>query len=519
MRAGASTVRAAPAAGSPRATAPIHAQRRANSWLNELRVHAASSRLIPVRLADAELDLLDAVRSELNLRNGELLGRAPAPSVGKERRFEQAKLVAYLARHHARRAMAVTRQAGVICREMTSVLMVPRLPGHTVDMLPVADALETHYGVRSIFALTDGGLEPALAGRDHLDLYGFAGATAFSAWPRAKAFATRLLSLVRELVPGEEALDLLRCTAGVLGSLGPDALRVAAAAVHLLGRVRPALVLVGNAYTLEGRTVGIVARQMGIPVAVLEHGSIFPGSPVWDNAPVDLVCTWGEASRDALLANGIDIRRTAVTGAPRLDAIVSKARSRQPQSDDYVLVATSGAGDQVSLPQHLDFLERLFDAAAATPELRWLVKLHRKDRIALYEEVQRRHPGARVEVVTSDPHRFGADIYGYLERARALVTVYSTSAADAMVVGVPVISVEINDAGGADRIEFLRHTRRARSAAELADAARAAWRGEPHPTDAGARAYAARHFHNLGHATEAVADRLRELMRRQPGGL
>lgn len=86
-----------------------------------------------------------------------------------------------------------------------------------------------------------------------------------------------------------------------------------------------------------------------------------------------------------------------------------------------------------------------------------------------------------------------------------------------MSVRVPVISVDVWQSGQRPRgIAFLERgcTRRVQSAAELAAKAQAAWNGESEPeTDEAARQYACEHFVNQGHAAEAVAERLAQLIK------
>jgi hypothetical protein len=502
------------AAAGASALAPIHGQRQANQWLASVRQRGRDSGLLPLRVCGAEIDPLDALRAELNVRIGTaLVDPSPAAprTVG-----EIARLSAYLAKRELQRLMVrlppSATTSGRTGRQ--TVLMAPRLSSHVVGMLPVAHRLDAEHGLNVVFATTEGHLEAALGGWPVVGVYQRAARETRLAWLASR----RALWLLRGLLRNEAMpLDLsargrvLTTAVDVLDSMLADVIRAAVGFKAVIGDERPDLVVVGNPYTMEGRVAARIARQARIPVAVLEHGSIFPGSPVWEDAPVDLVCAWGDSSRDALVGCGVPASSIAVTGAPKLDALVSDMRSAAGPGE-YILVATSGPGDQVSHAQHAAFIELLYRAAQSTPEIRWLVKLHRKDRQEYYEAARRAHPAAAIEFVDSSGERFGVDIFDYLRRARALVTVYSTAALDAMVVGVPVVTVQVNDAPEGGRIEFMRHSRQVVDDAGMRDAARSAWRGEPHPSDAGARAYAARHFHNLGHAAAATAARLSELI-------
>jgi hypothetical protein len=176
-----------------------------------------------------------------------------------------------------------------------------------------------------------------------------------------------------------------------------------------------------------------------------------------------------------------------------------------------VLVATSGPGDSVSFPQFQSFIRTLYDAADRTPDLSWLVKLHKKDREEHYQQIRPEgHP--RVRLVRGEFQRDGLSIFDYLRSARALVTISSTAAVDAMAVDVPVIAVDVWPPGkGLTGVEFLERgcTMSVRSAAELAEAANRAWAGQADPQVLeAARTYAAEHFANRGRAAQAVAEQL-----------
>jgi UDP-N-acetylglucosamine 2-epimerase len=301
-----------------------------------------------------------------------------------------------------------------------------------------------------------------------------------------------------------------------------EALNVAHAFIGLVRRLRPAITLVANPYTFEGRLLSLVSRHAGVPTVALEHGSIFPGSPHWQNCPSDLVCAWGDVSRRALLACGVADERIAVTGGPRYDEVFRRAQASTERLDPAqatVLVATSGPGDQVSPAQHRDFIAALFAAAAQTPDVRWVVKLHRKDAIANYELPQ---AGRRsnVSIIPAEYGRDGLEIFDYLRSARALVTITSSAAFDALAVGVPVISFDVWPAAyKRTDVEFLEHgcATTVRTAEELADEVARAWRLERDPAvETAAARYVDEHFAHRGRAAQAVVRRIKELLDAAP---
>ncbi len=517
----------------PTSLAPIHHQRRAYEWLQECGRAAAHVRLAEAGALGA-LDLLDALRSPMNLRNGAALaalardGHAPWPSV----RPRDLVLVARMRLYQGKRMLSQARR-DLLARVHRvagqpagrgDVLVLPRLLGHVHDQMPVALELR-RQGMRVVFALPT----PELVDLPREQGFEVASLDAVAAGRAPGPLAAHRLQRALERAVGDfadgptaarfsarEREVLTVTTQAVLREQVNGLQRVAHGLDRLLQTLTPTLLLIGNPYTIEGRAAAMLARARGIRSAALEHGSTFPDDPIWRDCLVDLVCACGAPSRRALLSCGVADSAIAVTGAPRLDAVIQRRSQAQPAS---ILVATSGAGDQVSAETHAHFIEWLYAASETAPEVRWVVKLHLKDPPALYAEASARHPRARIEIVLPDSRRFGADIFDYLRGARALVTVCSTTALDAMVVGVPVIAVE---PGPIPRgVEFLERgcTRSARDATELAYQARRAWAEEAVPgVDEAARAYAAEHHVNLGSAATAVAQHLRQLLEARARG-
>jgi hypothetical protein len=413
--------------------------------------------------------------------------------------------------------------------------MAPRKPGHLVDLLPVAAVLRDRYGADVRFALVDGRL------RERIRAEGFRAGEIYVGARQALREAIRdcrrllpeLLAMIdrvaAEAAQEELGDDLLGCdpidvesmrrrTRQVVKAHLFDALFTARASDRFITAARPGLVVVGNPCTLEGRLLTIAARARGLPTAAVEHGSLFAGDPYWEECPCDLMCTWGAPSRDALIQCGLRPESIVVTGGPRHDAIFAAGSSvtdKTAAGPPMVLVATSGAGDKVTLEQHQGFIRMLCEAAEQAPELRWVVKLHKKDREEFYAAPMRR-VAEQVTLVRGAYQSDGLDIFDWLRKTRALVTVASTAALDAMALDVPVIAVDVWTDGKAPLdVEFLQSggIRRIKTAAELAAAARDACRGErTAEIDAAARRYAAKHFVNRGGASAAVAEQFMRLM-------
>lgn len=268
-------------------------------------------------------------------------------------------------------------------------------------------------------------------------------------------------------------------------------------------------VLAVNPYTFLGRGSALLARQRSVPVAAIEHGTMFPDDPRWQRCPVDLLCVWGEAGADALRSVGFPDAAIAVTGSPKLDRAPARAATRAG-NQRHVLVATSGAGDRVAIDQHLSFVDLLTDAIERTPLAPWLVKLHPKDDIAFYD--RRGLTGlANVQIVGA--HTAAPPIEMFLSRAACVVTVASATALDGAAAGIPVIVVPVPGSEDHRTVEFLVRcaTAVAPDAASLAAHATAALDGTLPKGAEGFHEYLSRHFAHRGAAASTTSAAIAKL--------
>jgi hypothetical protein len=104
-----------------------------------------------------------------------------------------------------------------------------------------------------------------------------------------------------------------------------------------------------------------------------------------------------------------------------------------------VIVALSGPGHSTGLTEHLSLVDCIVSAAAKETGIRWLLRAHRKDNPETYRRAARRHQVGNVEIEWA--RSAAKNLEDELDHALALVTTNSTSAADAMLKGVPVVTL------------------------------------------------------------------------------
>jgi hypothetical protein len=479
-------------------------QQRAQTWLDRLAMELRARGLVPRRVGPVELDWFDGLRSPLNHECASVLaGSFPRSAVSP-------RVVAYRlaleldAATHFRPRAPLERVAG-------TVLVLPRLNGRHV--IGIVRQLQKEHGHRILFLRTRHDREAYDHEFETVAVECFAGrrgrTVVLDVWRLARHIDAVLAGFEPTGFSARETRRLAHATRAVIRRDATTFWRTALGVETLVQESGARLLVVGNPCTIEGRAACLIARRRKLPVAGVEFGTVFAGDPRWYECPVDLMCAWGEPGRRAFVANGLPSERVVITGSALQDEMIARVPRKPAAERRVVLVATSGAGDKVTLDEHLRFIAVARQAAVELGDSRWIFKLHRKDRVEHYASLAGL---PNVEIVPAQSTRFGVDIYDYLALAGALVTVQSTSAIDAMVMKVPVVSVDVDRRQRHEGAEFLRHTRVVHDAEELVRALRAALAETFDPIDESARDYLRRHFHHLGSACRVAASALEQLV-------
>ena len=408
-----------------------------------------------------------------------------------------------------------------------SVAFWPRQINHVMVQEPVAVALATR-GVENLFLTAHPG--PFEAARRQGQTITWA--------PRA--WSRRLQEAAGRAARGDA---VLRRDPGVplptlpeIGSGNVDwlrqTLRSHLPAVHaaadtteaLFETIRPRILVVGNDLTLEGRTAALVAQRHGVITACLMHGLV-RREPLHSAHIADRFLLYGERSCRQLLDLGAVPETLVVCGCPKMDPPPRQQHRLDPRlrrlgvtpGQPWVLVATSGPGHSVSLGHHERIVSAIARLSRKRREVRFVVKLHPKDPIACY----RPHSGETPWVVAEHGRRdLPREIFDWLQGCHAVITGASTVAVEAMLLEVPVITVDLEEELTA--VDFIREgaTLHANDEAELEGALDAALECPAAALDTleRARRFAAETFHQPpGGATAKVATTLLELLMGEGG--
>ena len=227
--------------------------------------------------------------------------------------------------------------------------------------------------------------------------------------------------------------------------------------------MKPNLVVVGNDFTWEGRSATLICRALGIYTANIMHGSV-AGEPLDSLHIVDKFFIFGKAAKDYLINQGIPAKNLIVFGDPYIDQLKIIKNSCHPQikrklrlknGQNYILLASSGPGLCTSFEHFNKLVKSIVSFSATNPNIDIIAKLHRKDNKNNYSNIKRRFPGNRLHVVENGRKGLPRSIYEWLSGCNVVITGASTVALEAMLMNVPVITVDyMNEYRGVDFIEM-----------------------------------------------------------------
>jgi glycosyltransferase involved in cell wall biosynthesis len=206
-----------------------------------------------------------------------------------------------------------------------------------------------------------------------------------------------------------------------------------------------------------GRAIVLESRRRGIPSVGLQHGFIYRHWLNYRHEPDEmtrdvehgadqgfpsptLTLLFDEYAARHLTDDGrFRPDSLAVTGSPRLDALASDvARLTPPEIDQARTMAGAGSRTLVLVTtkhrEARDVLGPLLDASASLSGVHVVIKTHPAETPEVYAALVARHPDVTVLPAS-------APLAPLLRASRAVVTVNSTVALDAAVLGVPALVI------------------------------------------------------------------------------
>jgi UDP-N-acetylglucosamine 2-epimerase len=216
----------------------------------------------------------------------------------------------------------------------------------------------------------------------------------------------------------------------------------------LLNKVNPDVVVLGNDLTLEGATAMQLLKSAKVPAASIMHGNLTSDLHKYHN--VDTFFVYGNQSKEYLLELGVASASISVSGAAYLDNIPSRKNSLDEvflrklslnTDNPYFLILLSGSGESISVEHHLKTIENLKRLSLEFPSIQFVVKLHRKDNRDCYTKGVDQHNLIIVDKKQDLPN----SIFSWFNGCSAVLTGASTAGNEALLMGVPVITMDFNE--------------------------------------------------------------------------
>ena len=212
----------------------------------------------------------------------------------------------------------------------------------------------------------------------------------------------------------------------------------------MLSHLSPDLMVVLNESNVLGRAAVLVAGSAGVGSLHIQHG-IMAFWMLWRKLYADHITVWGEADHRRLTSVGIPADRITVTGNPRFDHLANPVSHdsvssllgsmRLPVGGPIILTTTQNDSLEASRQQ----LAAVARAASAFPQYQVVVKLHPAERLEPYRRLLREISASHFRLVRD------VDLHTLIAASAVLITRYSTTGLEAMLMKKPVITLNFSD--------------------------------------------------------------------------
>lgn len=216
------------------------------------------------------------------------------------------------------------------------------------------------------------------------------------------------------------------------------------------------------------KTMVSVANGMKIPTLVLQKG-LCAHDISFVPVTADKFAAWGDAARDYLLAKGVDQNKVEVVGSPRfqnygnISSEAEKLNSRalkelgfsELRGKFFLMALQHGNRDtffrnvHIAFSEELKIIRMLVEAMRQLPDDALCIKFHPQDELGA--DVLR-YLGCELPPNVRVVHHY--PIYSLLKIADVLVTSFSTTALEALLMDIPV--VVINPFNRAYNIDYVK---------------------------------------------------------------
>lgn len=210
---------------------------------------------------------------------------------------------------------------------------------------------------------------------------------------------------------------------------------------HLISVMKPSLIVIANETSTYGRVAARAAELEELPSLLLQHGAV-ADDPRYNRIFSEKMAVEGSSVKDFFAKKGIPASKFIVTGQPRFDVLATGEGI--PKRED--MLKQLGIGNEkrviVLATQVPDCDEKVvravYDAVKDMDDVMLVVKLHPAERTdRMYHRI-RKETGIKNVVIGRD-----MNLYGLLNACELVMTVFSTTALEAMMMGKYAITINL----------------------------------------------------------------------------
>jgi len=151
---------------------------------------------------------------------------------------------------------------------------------------------------------------------------------------------------------------------------------------------------------------------------------------------VNLFGVYGKIHLEQLMKVGLKNTKIVVTGAPYLDNNMPPLSKKR----EIILVLTSGPGNRISENNHRQIVKLFHETFNAVNGIEIIIKLHPKDNLSFYSGFSWSENVRIIKQQNADQ-----PIFHWMQNAICIITTASTTALEAMLMNIPVITIDLND--------------------------------------------------------------------------
>lgn len=222
---------------------------------------------------------------------------------------------------------------------------------------------------------------------------------------------------------------------------------------NILNQIKTDFVIIANDMTPNGRLFTKIAVLNNIKTFSIQHGNIY-NDWISQHHIVDTFFTYGNESKNILKEDSKKYIDIVISGSPFINNIISNREEVDDQNkkiveihgllDKYILIALSGYSYLTSYNNYVNCLKSLNKLIADYPQKQFVIKLHPKEKISDYDTISLNQ---NVKIIKQNNifNSWKYSIFSWFSGADLLITGSSTCALEAMLMKIPVISIDFEN--------------------------------------------------------------------------